>query len=333
MSEENFTTVLVNESGEHCYIITAEHVAALLQDMGYRGKVQRSERGFRVETAASGFSLSVFFYNEETLEEGVGFRSYMIYLAVTAGPGADIPRIAEACNSLNDEFRYAKLVLDRNGRSPYVSLQIDFRVTGSDVGAHFTEDFEFFLFTMNKVNDRILSTRAFHGSDRGDKHNAAIRNLFVAGGDAAEAVRLYREAADDGYAGSQNNLGDQYESGGVVTANTIYAAYWYTRAAERGEPTAYLSLSTLLSSTSEDPEVLVDAAKFAILAIDQLPGERNRTVARKCLDGLTEQLSEQDLDRARTLARSWAPLFQETHLMSDKPEVADHLPDGPRQVH
>ena len=100
-----------------------------------------------------------------------------------------------------------------------------------------------------------------------------------------------------------------------------------------GELTAYLSLSPLLSGTSEDPKVLVDAAKFALLAIDQLSGERNRTIARKCLDRLIERLSGEDFERARTLARNWAPLFQETLLMSDKPEVADYTPVGPRQVH
>jgi len=66
-----------------------------------------------------------------------------------------------------------------------------------------------------------------------------------------DAARLYRQSADLGFAGAQNNLGDMYEAGQGVPKSEKAAIHWYTRAAERGEPTAYLSLASLLRNSGE----------------------------------------------------------------------------------
>jgi len=71
----------------------------------------------------------------------------------------------------------------------------------------------------------------------------ALRDTPVA--DAAEAVRLYRAAAEGGFAPAQNNLGAMYEKGIGVKQSDQQAAYWYRRAADQGEPLAQHSLGVM----------------------------------------------------------------------------------------
>jgi hypothetical protein len=139
--------------------------------------------------------------------------------------------------------------------------------------------------------------------------------------DNALAANYYRRSASTGYAGAQNNLGDLYEAGKGVPKNSKLAVYWYTRAAERGEPTAYLSLASYLSEGSDDPEVLVEAGKFAGLAFSLLPAGRNKEEARGLATSLSAKLSAQDRARVLGLIERWAPLHQEEHLMGDTPFI------------
>ena len=132
-----------------------------------------------------------------------------------------------------------------------------------------------------------------------------------------ETIKLYRSSADAGFAGAQNNLGDMYENGEHVEKNKPFAVYWYTRAAERGEPTGYLSLSTILSDESKDESVLIEALKFALLAVHTLPEGLNAAVAQSTARKILAMLPEAAINRAIDLARDWDPLYQEKYLMSD----------------
>ena len=132
-----------------------------------------------------------------------------------------------------------------------------------------------------------------------------------------ETIKLYRSSADAGFAGAQNNLGDMYENGEHVEKNKQFAVYWYTRAAERGEPTGYLSLSTILSDESQDEQVLIEALKFALLAIYTLPDGLNAAVAQSTARKILAMLPEAAIDQAIDLAHDWDPLFQEKNLLSD----------------
>lgn len=60
------------------------------------------------------------------------------------------------------------------------------------------------------------------------------------------AARLYKRAADGGYAPAQNNLGVMYEEGLGVPKDDKVAARWYRLAAEQGEAHAQHSLGILL---------------------------------------------------------------------------------------
>jgi hypothetical protein len=135
-----------------------------------------------------------------------------------------------------------------------------------------------------------------------------------------DAARLYRQSAELGYAGAQNNLGDLYETGQGVPKSGKAAIYWYTRAAERGEPTAYLSLASLLSEGTTDSEVLVEALKFAALAYNFLPAGKNKASAESMSTAITAKLTQADRQRVLELVTRWAPLYQEERLMGDAPK-------------
>ena len=134
-----------------------------------------------------------------------------------------------------------------------------------------------------------------------------------------DAAKLYLLSAEAGFAGAQNNLGDLYETGDGVTKNTHFSIYWYARSAERGEPTAYLSLASILSNNLTDSVVVIESLKFATLAYATLPEGKNKLHAKELIGSLSAKLSDVEKEQAFELANSWTPLFQEKHLMSDTP--------------
>jgi len=148
----------------------------------------------------------------------------------------------------------------------------------------------------------------------------ALEKRFGPNPSIKDAVRLYRQSADEGFAGALNNLGDLYEKGLGVGKNDKFSVYLYARAAERGEPTAYLSLSTFLGEGSNDEMVLIEAVKFGLLAVSALPDGKNKDYAVKNLKVLTKKVSKEGYARAVELAGAWQPLYQEEHLMGDTPE-------------
>lgn len=148
----------------------------------------------------------------------------------------------------------------------------------------------------------------------------ALEKRFGSNPSISDAVRLYRQSADEGFAGALNNLGDLYEKGLGVEKNDKFSVYLYARAAERGEPTAYLSLSTFLGEGTSDQEILVEAVKFGLLAVSNLPDGKNKEYAKQNLKVLTKKVSKESYARAVELASKWQPLYQEEHLMGDTPE-------------
>jgi Sel1 repeat len=131
------------------------------------------------------------------------------------------------------------------------------------------------------------------------------------------AAQLYRQSAVLGFAGAQNNLGDLYETGRGVAKSDKAAIYWYTRAAERGEPTAYLSLAHALSEGIADTDVLVEALKFAALAFNFLPAGKNKGEAESLSKQINAKLSEADSKRVLELVGRWVPLYREERLLGD----------------
>ena len=137
--------------------------------------------------------------------------------------------------------------------------------------------------------------------------------------DPEEAFRLYQTSADLGFAGAQNNLGDHYERGEAVPQSDVGAVYWYTRAAERGEPTAYLGLASVLGNSDAGDDLLVEALKYAFLAKELLPEGGNKDLATVLQGLIAAKLSRSLHDEFIQRVKNWEPLFQEEYLASDSP--------------
>jgi TPR repeat protein len=137
--------------------------------------------------------------------------------------------------------------------------------------------------------------------------------------DPEEAFRLYQASADLGFAGAQNNLGDHYERGQVVPQSDVGAVYWYTRAAERGEPTAYLGLASVLGKSDAGDDLLIEALKYAFLAKELLPEGGNKDLATVLQGLIAAKLSRSLHDEFTKRVKNWEPLFQEEYLASDSP--------------
>ena len=64
----------------------------------------------------------------------------------------------------------------------------------------------------------------------------------------AEALAVFRPAAEQGDAGAQNNLAMLYETGAGVTLDRAAARRWFTKSAEAGVALARYNLAMLLST-------------------------------------------------------------------------------------
>ena len=104
--------------------------------------------------------------------------------------------------------------------------------------------------------------------------------------DAAEAVRWYRLAADQGYAAAQYNLGTMYVRGRGVPEDVVTAHMWVSLAASR--------------STSD-------------VALDR---------AAQTLDLIAEELTASQRAEAQRLAREWAA----AHPRDEPPSPLHRLP-------
>jgi TPR repeat protein len=163
---------------------------------------------------------------------------------------------------------------------------------------------------MNAITDKEVARHLYH---------QALHKQWGPEPDIDLAIPLYRQSADLGFAGAQNNLGDCYERGIGVPQSDVTAVYWYTRAAERGEPTAYLGLASMLYKNFGDEAVLVEALKYALLAKALLPEGGNKDLATVQEGLIVSKLSPQGIARAIALHEAWDPLTQEANLQDDNP--------------
>ena len=63
--------------------------------------------------------------------------------------------------------------------------------------------------------------------------------------DDAEAMKWYRDAADQGDASAQTNLGVMYDKGKGVPQNDVEALKWFRNAAKKGDADAQDNLGLM----------------------------------------------------------------------------------------
>ena len=89
----------------------------------------------------------------------------------------------------------------------------------------------------------------------------------------ADAISLFRLAADHGDADAQVNMGSFYENGRGVTQDYVKAMRWYRRAADQGDPDGQVAVGLLYEYGRGVPMDYAEAMGWYRKAADQ--GDRN----------------------------------------------------------
>jgi len=85
----------------------------------------------------------------------------------------------------------------------------------------------------------------------------------------SEAMRWYRMAADQGYAGAQNNIGVLYKNGSGVAQDYSEAMRWYRMAADQGYAGAQFNIGLLYGNGSGVAQDYSEAMRWYRMAADQ----------------------------------------------------------------
>ena len=314
-------------------VLSVRRVVDRLQEGGYKAKVFSRDGRAWIESGAHGLNFEVIFYAGEDLEQPDACKSMAFDLTLGPYRKRNIDLLSNVCNEFCRKMRYVKAFVINREHDMLVSIQMDTLASGG-VSDIFIDDainaFVWFMADFSKLlRDAIDRTH-----DYSSYHTAALDAIWGVEKNPERAFFLYSTAAYGGFAGSQNNLGDMYETGLGCVESEVVAMHWYTRSAERGEPTAYFSISTLLLETKNaTPDILITAAQFAILALERLPDGKNKASAQETLAKISEHLSEDQISHARALAEGWKPLFQETGLMGDSPDDGSFFKSTEKIIH
>ncbi len=309
--------------------LSAAEVMDILQERDVICEMLGEGPDVRIRGGLYGLVYYVHFY--DPVDAGQSrFASFSLQVGKNLELRVTATEMLRICNDLNNECRYCKFAFGGEEQQ-FATVMIDFDVA-TDPRAEFLRQWQRFEKVFAIFAQRLIATSSMDGPAT-QIHNEAIHARWGDSPDPSLAARLYRKAADMGFAGSQNNLGDMYESGEALPRSDAAAAYWYARAAERGEPTAYMSLSTLLSRIAPDEEMLTEAAMFALLALRYLPPGHNSTVTATCFADLRARLPAASMERAKQKAMGWLPLFQEVNLLEDTPDPEVNYSGSPHNTH
>lgn len=299
-------------------------IATAVRELGYRGREYLAEGYSYVESASSGKTFHLFCYDSESnalldSERDAALVRFACNWGVT--DEYDESQLQLLCNWFNAETPFSKSYLREGSRGTLVVLEADLYVLDGMSEKAFRQQLSLFIGQLEALDKQLPQCATISKSKLVENHNKAIALLHTDGGvdQVEEAVQLYRYNAHHGFAGSQNNFGDLFEDGSIVPKNLLVAMYWYTRASERGEPTAYYSIASMLASSTENLDALVLAAQYSILAVKELPEGKNKASAMQLRDALKKAMSASSYEYAEALASSFQPIHNEPWKMEDTP--------------
>ena len=124
--------------------------------------------------------------------------------------------------------------------------------------------------------------------------------------DYAEAMKLYRLAAEQGNARAQANLGVMYGRGLGVPQDYAEAVKWYRLAAERGKVRAQFKLGVMYADGQGVAQDYAEAHKWVNLAAAQSQGDKQKKYS-EARDTIAKKMTPQQIAEAQRLAREWKP--------------------------
>ena len=306
---------------------TLPEISAALRDLGYRGKEYLGEGFSYVESATGGKTFHLFCYgNESTALSGMEEEASLIRLACkwVVTDKYDESKLHLLCNWFNSVHPFSKAYVQQDSDDTLTVIEADVYVLDGMTQAAFKNQLSLFIAQLELLSKQLPRCLTIPKSQLVETHNRAVTLLHSDGGvdQINEAIRLYRQNAHHGFAGSQNNFGDLFEDGNVVSKDLLVAMYWYARASERGEPTSYYSIASLLASSTENPDALILAAQYAILASKLLPEGKNRASAIQLQQSLQDTLPSDWYKYAVALSEAYQPIHDEPSKMGDTPGLS-----------
>lgn len=142
-----------------------------------------------------------------------------------------------------------------------------------------------------------------HYAQSGNQHaQFFLAKRLKAQNDSKAAAFWYEQAAKEGVAPAQLNLGIMYLKGDGVPFDIITARAWLEKAAHLGDNRASYTLAIL----DEKQARLVDAYKwYDLSARDAMLDDKVKSRARGKISELALNLSPTDINRAKNQANSW----------------------------
>jgi TPR repeat protein len=109
-----------------------------------------------------------------------------------------------------------------------------------------------------------------------------------------QAATLCQSEADRGSLGATRLLASLYQQGNGVERSDSTAAFWYRRAAERGDPNSAFQLGLLLAATPGGPQREIEATTFLRQAADADVREAWPVLAERYEQGLGTRRNDQE---------------------------------------
>lgn len=156
----------------------------------------------------------------------------------------------------------------------------------------------------SQLSTQDLRTRSANGDKRATFQLAhrALRGMGQAA-DPAEAFRLYKTLADEGYNEARLNVGRLYAQGKGTAQDLAQARRYLAEPARNGDSRAVFILADI---ESQNPTRLADAyALYRTAADDEKLANGVRSVAQQKATRLALALSDRERSAAETRTRQW----------------------------
>lgn len=191
-------------------------------------------------------SLSAGVVKLEILKENWDAKEYYLKARVQADPDDVYKQIDKMLDARNKQKKIDQL---NNDLSQALGLQSatadqlkEVQKQANDAVAEI-ERLKKKLSDRNRGEIEVAYAKEVAKISMADDFQNAYRLLGL--GEYREAIKLYRELADKGMLGAQNDLGFMYSEGKGVPQDYKQAAYWYQKAAEQGLFAAQLNLGIM----------------------------------------------------------------------------------------
>ena len=311
--------------------ITVNRIALLMQGMGYRGKIVHGEDWCWAESSTNGVIFSVYAFSDQLSDPDSEARSIQFDGGWGGLSAYDARRLLLVCNRFNHDWRYAKATVAINKDQHSLSVKLDHHCPNGLTDEEFCSVAEMYIRLFEDMAKRTAAVANDALNALVGRHNEALGLMWGSESDPRRALDIYIENARSGYGGSMSSLGDLYEHGAEVIKSAETAVYFFARAAERGQPSAYYGLARLLSESTPDEAIMVEAAKYALLAIRDLPDGLSKRKAEILLDSLMAKLSDAAKETALRLASDWMPLSFEGGPLENGP-LHDSVQSPPSSI-